>query len=509
MSEPGPTSLQRGGSRYDRWRARIAADPRARRVVDLAAPAMVTLLAAVARFWDLGRPHAIVFDETYYVKDAWSQWNLGYPANWPDGADAAFLAGDVDGFLSTGSFAVHPPLGKWLIGVGMWLAGPDDPAGWRAAGAVAGTALVALLYLVAKTMTGSTPVATLAALALAVDGLAIATSRIALLDVFLAVFVLLAFWFVLLDRRRHLSALARQPDAPSLGGAATRGPVVWNRPWLIAAGAAAGAATAVKWSGLYALAAIGIWVVVVDALERRRRGQRLWLWDALRQAAVAFILLVPVAALTYLVSWTGWLVTDGGYGRHPADDGPAGALGALWQYHAAMYRFHTGLSTPHSYESPAWQWPLLIRPTSMYWQEDGGTVQAISSIPNPLIWWGGFVAAGYLVYRFVRRRDRDSAFVLTGLGATFLPWLLYPERTTFQFYTVVMVPFLALAAALALRDLAGGAGATPERRAAGQRTVLILVALALALSAFWYPVWTALPVPYDFWRAHNWLPTWV
>ena len=29
------------------------------------------------------------FDETYYVKDAWSQWNLGYPATWPEDAERA------------------------------------------------------------------------------------------------------------------------------------------------------------------------------------------------------------------------------------------------------------------------------------------------------------------------------------------------------------------------------------------------------------------------------------
>lgn len=509
MSEPGPPSSRSGSSRYDRWRARISADAALSRAVDVAAPALVTLLAAVLRFWDLGRPHAIVFDETYYVKDAWSQLSLGYPANWPDGADAAFLAGDVGGFLGTGSFAVHPPLGKWLIAAGMWLAGPADPAAWRLAGAVAGTALVLVLYLVGKTMTGSTAVATVASLLLAVDGLAIVMSRVALLDVFLAAFVLLAFWFVLLDRRDHLPAVARPPDGTAGGGAPDWGRLRWHRPWLVAAGAAAGAAAAVKWSGLYALAAIGVYVVVVDALERRRRGIRRWPWDALRQGAAAFVLLVPVAVVTYLLSWTGWLATDGGYDRQPAGEGLPGALGALWEYHAAMYRFHVGLSTPHAYESPAWQWPLLIRPTSMYWHEDAGTVQAISSIPNPLIWWGGIVATGYLVYRFVRRRDRDSAFVLTGVAATFVPWLLYPERTTFQFYTVVMLPFLVLAAALALRDLAGAPTAAPDRRIGGVRTVLVLLALAVVLSAFWYPVWTALPVPYDFWRLHNWLPTWV
>jgi hypothetical protein len=31
----------------------------------------------------------------------------------------------------------------------------------------------------------------------------------------------------------------------------------------------------------------------------------------------------------------------------------------------------------------------------------------------------------------------------------------------------------------------------------------------LAVSAFFYPVWTAWVVPYDFWRLHMWLTSWV
>ncbi len=90
------------------------------------APTLVTLLAGILRVWNLGHPHAFIFDETYYVKDAWTQWVLGYAATWPDGANESFLAGDTDVFTSTGSFVVHPPLGKLLIGAGMALFGPDS-----------------------------------------------------------------------------------------------------------------------------------------------------------------------------------------------------------------------------------------------------------------------------------------------------------------------------------------------------------------------------------------------
>ncbi|MFG6504298.1 dolichyl-phosphate-mannose--protein mannosyltransferase [Microbacterium sp. P05] len=502
---------------FDRRRQRIASDPRRARLYAWLAPTLVTLLAAVLRFWNLGHPRAIVFDETYYVKDSWSQWALGFPAKWPDDADALFLNGGTDAFLDQGSFVVHPPLGRFFIGAGMALFGADSSAGWRFAVAAFGTATVLLLYLVARTLTGSVVFATVASGLLAIDGLAIVMSRIALLDGILTFFLLLAFWFLLLDRRRHLERLTAALERPD-GEPPAWGPVLWNRPWLVAAGAAFGAASAVKWSGLYALAAFGIWVVVTDALARRRAGVRLWpAAAAFRQGIASFLLLVPAALLVYLASWIGWLVTDDGWDRHSVDASPAQGfwswvplpLQNLWRYHQDIYGFHVGLTTPHGYQSPAWQWPLLIRPTSMYWNQTDAGVEAVSSIPNPLIWWAGVAAALFLIVRFALTTRWQYAAVLTGLVATYVPWLLYPERTIFQFYTVAMLPFLVLALTFALREIVGGADAGAHRRATGQNVVIVFLVVVVAISAFWYPVWTGITVPYEFWRLHNWLTTWV
>ncbi|MFS0732478.1 phospholipid carrier-dependent glycosyltransferase [Microbacterium sp. 1P10UB] len=529
---------------YERLIGRLYADAGRRRLVDWLAPVLITLIAGILRFANLGQPHALVFDETYYVKDSWSQWNLGYPATWPDDADASFIAGDTDVFTTTGSFVVHPPLGRMLIGLGIFLTGADSSSGWRLATAVFGTALVLLVYLVAKSLTASTVFASVAGGLMAVDGLAIVMSRVALLDVFVAFFVLLGIWFVILDRKAHSARFRAAAD-----GESTWGRISWNRPWLIAAGAALGAASAVKWSGLYVIAAVGLYVVVSDALLRRRAGVRMWPTDAaFRQGAVSFLLLIPIAVVVYLASWTGWLTTTGGWARDAADAHPATgifgwvplALQSLWDYHRQIYSFHVGLTSPHSYASPAWQWPLLVRPTSMYYHQDAfgeagcgavnGCVQNIYSMPNPLLWWGGVAAVLWIAYRFVRTRDWRLAIVLVGVGATYLPWLLYPQRTIFEFYTIAILPFMVLAVTFALRDVAGLArtAAVPaasaatdvsdaqiasiaavERRRTGQRIVVIFLALVLATAIFWYPVLTAIPVPYDFWRAHNWLPSWI
>jgi dolichyl-phosphate-mannose--protein O-mannosyl transferase len=98
---------------------------------------------------------------------------------------------------------------------------------------------------------------------------------------------------------------------------------------------------------------------------------------------------------------------------------------------------------------------------------------------------------------------------LVGLTLTYVPWLLYPERTIFQFYTVVMMPFLVLALVLALREVAGRRDEPLHRRQAGERTVMVFLVVAVLVSAFFYPVWTGMNVPYEFWLIHNWMPTWV
>jgi len=524
-----PLLPQERASRYDLWRGRVAHEPRLQRLYGWLAPTLVTLLAAILRLWNLGHPHSLVFDETYYVKDAWSQWVLGYAAKWPDGADARFAAGETDIFLTDPSFVVHPPLGKFLIGVGMALLGPDSSVGWRISAALFGTACVLVLYFFAKALTRSIVFATVPAFLLAIDGLGIVMSRVALLDIFLTFFVLLAFWFAVLDRGRHLDRLAAATVAREVDGRPPAwGAILWNRPWVIAAGAAAGAGAAVKWSGVWVLAAIGLYLVVTDALERRRLGVTFWPTDAVRQGIVSFVLLVPVAFVVYLASWTGWLLSDGGYDRHSADASPASGLFAwvplplqsLWRYHETIYGSMTGMTSPHGYESPAWLWPLLWRPTSMYAgaTADGqngctgggaGCLDILYSMPNPLLWYASVAAAGYLVYRFVVARDWRHAVILVAIASTWLPWLMYPERTVFQFYTIVMWPFLLVALTFALRAIAGPAHAGADRRTAGQRVVAVFLIVAIVLAAFWYPLWSATQVPYDFYRLHNWMQGWV
>src|SRR5690242_4225445 len=87
---PPETEVLEQGARLDRWWARVSADEGVRRLYRVGVPVAVTATAAATRLYDLGHPRELVFDETFYVKDGWSLWNLGYSSQWPDSANDGF-----------------------------------------------------------------------------------------------------------------------------------------------------------------------------------------------------------------------------------------------------------------------------------------------------------------------------------------------------------------------------------------------------------------------------------
>jgi dolichyl-phosphate-mannose--protein O-mannosyl transferase len=258
---------------------------------------------------------------------------------------------------------------------------------------------------------------------------------------------------------------------------------------------------------------------VTDALARRRAGVMFWISGTLlKQAPASFLLTVPIAAAAYVASWTGWFVTSGGYYRQWAAEAGNAWQGALawvpadwqsfWHYQVSAYNFHVGLSTPHSYAADAWTWLLLTRPTSFYYSQTDGTASLITSLANPVIWWAGAAALVYLVYRLIRYREWRVGLILTGVAAGYLPWLLYPNRTMFQFYAIVFEPFLILGLTLVLGIILGSRTDPSWRRLSGIRLVAIFLIAAVLVSAFFYPVWTGLAMPEVFVRSHFWLPGW-
>ena len=72
--------------------------------------------------------------------------------------------------------------------------------GWRFSSAVAGTLLVLLVIRIVRRLARSTLVGAIAGILLTVDGVTFVSSRIGMLDIFLALFVTAALGCLVVDR---------------------------------------------------------------------------------------------------------------------------------------------------------------------------------------------------------------------------------------------------------------------------------------------------------------------
>jgi dolichyl-phosphate-mannose-protein mannosyltransferase len=484
-----------------------------------AGPLLVTAFGTFLRFNRLSVPHAVIFDETYYVPDALGILRFGVEHNYVAKRNALIAHGDPHIFSSGGEFVVHPPFGKILIAAGEWMFGLT-PFGWRFAVAVVGSLSILILARTARRMTRSTLLGCVAGLLLALDGLEFVMSRTALLDIFVMFWVLAAFACLVVDRDRTRAALAGaatpdhlQPGPPRLG----------FRWWRLAAGVCLGLACASKWNGVWYVPAFIALTVAWDRGAFRVAGFSDWKVSAIaRDAAGRLTALVVVPVLAYLATWSGWLATSAGYDRNwAAQNGihtpVISELVSLFEYHKAMLAFNTGLTTHHPYQSKPWTWLVMSRPVSYFWCPNsgsnpvcgGGKAQEVLAIGTPAIWWTSIVTLLVCLGWWLTRRDWRAGAVLLGVAAGWLPWFLFSSRTQFYFYAVTFVPFLVLSITLCLGLIIGPARASAGRRATGAALAGAYMLGVLWNFAYFYPVIAAKVIPYSQWLARMWYHGWI
>ncbi|RAY12233.1 phospholipid carrier-dependent glycosyltransferase [Actinomadura craniellae] len=500
-------------------RDRLAPPIPGSRLIGWLGPLVIAVFAAVLRFTRLDQPKAVVFDETYYAKDALALLKFGYEHNTVKDADKLLIEQPGANIWSEGAaFVAHPPAGKWMIAIGEHLFGAT-PFGWRFVPALIGALSVLVLARVARRMTGSTLLGCAAGLLLALDGLHFVTSRAALLDIFVMFWVLCGFACLVADRDRARRTLAGKVEAG--GGTAGFGPFVMHW-WRLAAGVCLGLACATKWTGIFYIAAFGLMVVLWDMGARRAAGVRRPYTGALVLEAVpAFFSLVGVALVTYLATWSGWIFAAGGWGRGKVAGfvlaRPFEALPDLWNYHLEMWNFHTHLDATHPYQSWPWNWPILFRPVVFFYQEPKGTCgaercsQEILGIGTVAIWWASLAALAAMVLVWLIRRDWRAGAVVLGYLAGWLPWFpsALADRTMFLFYATPLLPFMILAIVLALGMIIGPEREPGPRRVVGAAVAGGFVLVVLANFAYIYPVLSAHTLAYDDWLSRMWFKTWI
>ncbi len=393
----------------------------------------------------------------------------------------------------------HPPLGKVFIAVGVALFGMN-PFGWRIMGTLFGIAMVPVLYLFAKRMTGATLPAAAACMLFAFDFMHFTQTRIATIDTYVTFFVLLMYFFMY-----QYFTLSFYDTA-------------LKRTWLPlgACGVCMGLGIACKWTGIYAGAGLGL--LFFSTLYRRYReylyarndpagetdgishDRILLSFHKYARQTIGFCLVffVAVPAAIYLLSYLPF-----------RDYGDRGLVGRMLYNQKTMFSYHSTLVSDHPYASSWYEWPLIRRPIWYYSRivtqtAQGGLREGISAFGNPAVWWAGIPACIYMVWLWIRRKDWNAAFLTVGYLAQYLPWF-FVTRDTFIYHYFPSVAFVVL---MILYSLMQWKSRLPRRVSLTAMALYVLVAFGLFL--LFYPVLAGQPVEAAFVARYlRWFKTWV
>jgi dolichyl-phosphate-mannose--protein O-mannosyl transferase len=411
-------------------------------------------LGLILRLWNLDSPKGKIFDEIYYATNAQSLLENGV---------------EIDSESGLAQFIVHPPTGKWLIAIGIKLFGYNE-FGWRFAAAIVGSISIVLMYFTAKKLFNNRLLSVLAASLISMDGLHLVHSRIALLDIFLLFFIQIAV-LAFLHSRYWLSALTL------------------------------GLACSVKWSGLYVLIALALYVLVTDFRRHRYLGADKPIRKMLRgNLLYRFLQFGIFPVFIYIASWFSWFASDKGWDRNYSNN----PLLSLWHYHSGILNFHTKLTDSHPYSSNPWSWLIQGRPTSFFYEtpnDCGGTncSQEILAIGTPILWWAATLALLVTIGFWVSKRDRQAEILLVVIGASYLPWFAIQERTMFSFYTIAFEPFILLTLVYVLSKIVKNQ----------KKIATVFGAIVLVNFLYFLPIFLGLVITYNSWRDRMWLPTWI
>lgn len=380
---------------------------------------VLAVISFATVFVGLSHPREVVFDEVHFGKF-------------------------VTAYCCSGErfFDIHPPHGKLLIAGTAYLLGYKEKFSFEHIGlaysatpvvalrflpALAGALVPLVVFAILATLGVSRPYAALGGLASALDNALTIQSRVIGLDSLLLLSSFSSLWLFLLW-------LQRGHDR--------------HRVWfLVGAGALAGLAAGIKFTGLAALAVIGIVQIflLLRTLWRFGKDRDTWKHSALQYIAAGLVTL----ASAFLVYALGWVLHFTILDKPGPGDAWSQRTGNLVQdiiqEHKSMLGANYNLGADHPYGSKWWTWPALARPV-FYWSGSEGAWIYFQG--NPVVWWGSavlFIGAmvSFLIDPSLRRRQPLVAILLLGYVVAYVPFMRVP-RVLFLYHYLTPLTFTTM-----------------------------------------------------------------
>jgi dolichyl-phosphate-mannose-protein mannosyltransferase len=351
-----------------------------------------------------------IFDEAYYINAARAilGWAIAPGAHYDD--SPAGLDPNTE----------HPPLGKLLIALSMWVFG-DQGIAWRIPSLIAGMTALGALFLIVRAAGETAWLAILAVGLVAFDNLTFVHGRIGTLDMLVLAPMLVGAWLALRDR------------------------------WALA-GLAMGIALLVKLTALYGVLALLLMIGLKLFEEWRARGT-----IAPRSLRPAATMLLTFGVVAFAGLW----VLDSQFTSFAS---PIDHYRRMFEYGANLRGPVVQSGTCPGADSAPTQW--LFNQCQITYVKVDVTVRAgeevISTIPsidvrgamNPLLVAAipfAILFAGWYAWR---TNNLLARWAVVWAAANYLPYLVlevFTQRVMYIYYMLPVVPALGVATAILLR----------------------------------------------------------
>ncbi len=326
----------------------------------------------------------------------------------------------------------HPPLSKLGMVIGMLVFG-ENSFGWRIPQAIFGTLSVLMIYFLGKEIFKDRLTGLLSAALFSLDGLPLVLSRMGMNDSYVLFFSLLSIILFIKDKN-ILSAIAF------------------------------GLALSSKWSSIYALP-----IIFISHFVFRKK---------IKMSYLSF-LFIPIAV--YIASYGVMFKTGHDWGQ-------------FVEVQRQMWWYHTNLVAEHPYTSPAWSWPLLLRPIYLYdGQVVNDLVARIYAFGNPLVFWFGLFSIIMSFLVSAQEKNKRLGFVVFSYIIFFLPWIASP-RIMFLYHYLPSIPFLTIAGGYVLRRFA--------------KLRPFVFGIGIILFVYFYPHWIGMRIPLWLDNSYYWFSSW-
>jgi len=419
---------------------------------------LIILISFGLRFHRLEIPKSYIFDEVYYAFTA-QEMAKGNKLAWQIPGEEAAAPEDLDYEWT------HPPLGKEISALGIIIFG-DNTFGWRFFQALFGVLGTIFIFLLGRNLFNN-GVGLIAALLYTFESFIFVLSRITMVDIFMANFILLASLFVVkyAKSRRTL--------------------------FLLLAGVFCGAAMSIKWSGVYIwefLSGVSFFLIYYFEVYSSDSEGRSYIREVINLFPKMLLAFVLIPLFVYLATYIPFF-----YFGH--------SIGDFFILQSSMFGYHEGVTETHPYQSEWWTWPILLRPVYMYFEDLGGKYAHIYAVGNPFIWWTGCLFFVLGIVQVIRKESPALIFAVVSVFAYWLPWALSPRKITFLYHFFPALLFILIISAYFLDSLW-------RKSKYGVIIVLIYMLIAVGVFFYFYPILSAVPIAPESIDSYILLQTW-